>query len=253
VGRVCFWNGGSVWIGRQSGKAGRHAHHAVQLTLVFDGTVAFRVGSGAWREVAAAIVAPDRPHEFDGHGRTVAQIFVEPESIAGRALAARAAEVIAPVEDAERARAMIPLREAFEGGAPEGAVAAAARQAIAVIARAPTLPEAIDPRVRAVLDRIRSTPGDAFTLPGVAAASALSPGRFRHLFVAQVGTSFRAFLLWARINHAIRLAMEGASWTHAAHEAGFADSSHLTRTFRRMFGVAPRMLVQEPSAAARGA
>jgi AraC-like DNA-binding protein len=33
--------------------------------------------------------------------------------------------------------------------------------------------------------------------------------------------------------------MGGASWTDAAHEAGFADSSHLTRTHRRMFGIEP--------------
>ena len=33
--------------------------------------------------------------------------------------------------------------------------------------------------------------------------------------------------------------MNGASWTGAAHEAGFADSAHLTRTFVRMFGINP--------------
>jgi AraC-like DNA-binding protein len=34
----------------------------------------------------------------------------------------------------------------------------------------------------------------------------------------------------------------GGSLTDAAHEAGFADSAHLSRTFRRMFGVAPSSL-----------
>jgi AraC-like DNA-binding protein len=31
----------------------------------------------------------------------------------------------------------------------------------------------------------------------------------------------------------------GASLTTAAHAAGFTDSSHLSNTFRRMFGLSP--------------
>jgi AraC-like DNA-binding protein len=33
--------------------------------------------------------------------------------------------------------------------------------------------------------------------------------------------------------------MRGESLSSAAHTAGFADSAHLTRTSRRMFGIAP--------------
>ena len=73
----------------------------------------------------------------------------------------------------------------------------------------------------------------------------LSPSRFRHLFVAQTGVSFRAYLLWARVETAVAAAMAGKSWTAAAHDAGFADSAHLSRTCRRMFGIAPAALVRE--------
>jgi AraC-like DNA-binding protein len=79
----------------------------------------------------------------------------------------------------------------------------------------------------------------------VAAAVALSESRFRHLFVAETGSSFRAYLLWLRINLAIQAVMSGATWTDAAHEAGFADSAHLTRTHKRMFGIEPRALRPE--------
>lgn len=39
--------------------------------------------------------------------------------------------------------------------------------------------------------------------------------------------------------------MEGRSWTKVAHEAGFADSAHLSHTFRRIFGISPAMLIRE--------
>jgi AraC-like DNA-binding protein len=41
--------------------------------------------------------------------------------------------------------------------------------------------------------------------------------------------------------------MAGSSWTEAAQQAGFADSAHLSRTCRRMFGIAPSMLLPEPA------
>jgi len=31
-----------------------------------------------------------------------------------------------------------------------------------------------------------------------------------------------------------------------AHAAGFADSAHLSRTFRRMFGISPNMIIRDP-------
>lgn len=75
------------------------------------------------------------------------------------------------------------------------------------------------------------------SLPEAASAACLSPSRARHLFVAQTGLPFRAYVLWLRIQRAVQLYAAGASLTDAAHEAGFADSAHLSRTFRRTFGL----------------
>ena len=41
---------------------------------------------------------------------------------------------------------------------------------------------------------------------------------------------------------AVEAIAAGVSLTEAAHEAGFADSAHFSRTFRRMFGVAAAAL-----------
>lgn len=65
----------------------------------------------------------------------------------------------------------------------------------------------------------------------------LSSSRARHLFVEQTGLPFRSYLLWLRITKAVRIMSAGSSLTEAAHEAGFADSAHFSRTFRRMFGI----------------
>ena len=58
-----------------------------------------------------------------------------------------------------------------------------------------------------------------------------------------VGRS-RRYLLWLRLQDAVRELAAGAPATDAAHAAGFADSAHLSRTFRRMFGITPSDLAR---------
>ena len=58
----------------------------------------------------------------------------------------------------------------------------------------------------------------------------------------ETGRTYRGYV---RINRAVVEMMDGSSWTTAAHETGFADSVHLSRTFRRIFGVSPAMLIKE--------
>ena len=135
------------------------------------------------------------------------------------------------------------LGDALHTDAKADEMIAAARAATLLLAGVAAPIANGDGRVDKAIAHIRSHIADPITLGEAAAAAALSPGRFRHLFVAQTGTSFRAYVLWTRLNVAIQFAMAGRSWTEAAHAAGFADSAHLTRTFRRMFGMNPAALV----------
>ena len=108
------------------------------------------------------------------------------------------------------------------------------------------VPDPVSSGIETVIARLSQTGGAPMSLAEAAALVHLSPSRFRHLFVAETGTTFRAYALWVRIQHAIVAMMAGRSWTDAAHAAGFADSAHLNRTFRRMFGISPNMLVRGP-------
>jgi AraC family transcriptional regulator len=65
----------------------------------------------------------------------------------------------------------------------------------------------------------------------------LSESRLRHLFVEQTGIPFKTYLLWLRLISALDHYARGNSLTQAAHAAGFSDSAHFSRTFRRTFGL----------------
>ena len=243
-GRVLVWQGGSAWISRATGQADAHAHHAIQITLAQARPVRLQDATQAgWRESHAAIVMPDQPHRFDGCGQDVALLFVEPETTVGRALIARFGRApLSTLDDPAVREGADALLGAFAAGADDAALMRHARGIIDGLAG--PLPGAapVDPRVTAATEWIRQRLGERISLDQAAAVAHLSPGRFRHLFVAQTGISFRAYLLWTRVSHAVAAGLAGGSWTDAAQQAGFADSAHLSRTCRRMFGIAPTML-----------
>jgi AraC-like DNA-binding protein len=74
----------------------------------------------------------------------------------------------------------------------------------------------------------------------VASKLALSESRFLHLFSEELGISWRPYLLWRRIICAVQAIINNSSATDAAHLAGFSDSAHLSRTFRKNFGMTIR-------------
>ena len=243
-GQLLLWRGGSAWLGRETGQAGAHAHHAIQVTLAPRHAVRFRSDASApWLEAPAVMVLPHHPHAFDGLGSEVVMLFVEPETIAGRALIARAAgNGLSTIADPSALRQADALLQACVAGADDAALMRGALALMERLAGHAPAPAAIDRRITVALDWIHAHLDAPISLGQAAAVAYLSPSRFRHLFVAQTGISFRAYLLWSRVRSAIAQGLAGGSWTEAAQQAGFADSAHLSRTCRRMFGIAPTAL-----------
>jgi AraC-like DNA-binding protein len=242
TGRIYFWQGGSLWIGQGRGRTEWHEHHAHQLTVAPAGTFRFRTEQeGKWESYEGALVPSHCTHQFEIDGVAMAHLFVEPESRAGRALTERfGASAVSQLSAADGRAAARALFEVFRSTPARERMVAAAAEAVAALSGATTEPDhALDHRLARALEYIRMNVRNPIALGDVAAAVALSESRFRHLFVAATGSSFRAYLLWLRINLAIEAVMAGASWTAAAHEAGFADSAHLTRTHKRVFGIEP--------------
>lgn len=241
IGRVVFWEGGSLWLALITGGNALHRHHALQISLPLTGHVRFRRSPGEdWLSYPGALITPDVPHAFDAPGQVVANILFEPESAAGRALLARYPEAgIHALPPDEAAGLAAPLVGAHAANADDAALVDHARDVIARLSGVAAQAVVADRRVATAIRYIRAHLDEPITLPVLARASGLSPGRLRHLFVAETGVSTKAFILWERLNRALALGFGGMPWTEAAHATNFSDSAHLTRTCRRMFGMAP--------------
>jgi AraC family transcriptional regulator len=241
IGRVVFWEGGSLWLALITGGNSLHLHHAVQISLPFTGLVRFRRSqSTEWMDYSGAVITPDLPHAFDAPRSVVANILFEPECAAGRALLDRYREQgIAALPEHVASRLVAPLAKAYTNDASDAELIRLAQDAIAELSGVARPAGATDPRVLRAIAHIRGHLREPISLSSIADAVGLSPGRLRHLFVDETGVSCKAFILWERLNVALALGFGGTSWTEAAHAANFADSAHLSRTCRRMFGLAP--------------
>lgn len=242
TGRIVSWESGNLWlmstVSSAAQKTSPHAHHAIQVTIGLDGSFAFEAAGHVVRGAAVAI-APHTRHTFELKG-SVAHLFFEPDGPLGRAALARlfSGGNVVPVPAELVTDATTALQASRTGRRVADFELIELGRSLVSGLSGHMSPAPTDFRVQRMIAWVESQRGETVGLKAAAAAVGLSPGRARHVFVEQTGMPFRAFLLWRRLNRALELYAGRRPLTEAAHAAGFADSAHLSRTFRRMFGVA---------------
>ena len=98
-------------------------------------------------------------------------------------------------------------------------------------------PQPCDPRIRMLRELVRKRP--ACSLEDMAGELNVSYTTASHLFSRAMGVSLRSYQLWVKAVRAAGRMVVGARLTDIAHEVGFTDSAHLSRTWRRTYGFAP--------------
>lgn len=96
-----------------------------------------------------------------------------------------------------------------------------------------------DSRISKILNWINSEQKLTKSIKQIADSISLSESRLQHLFKKEVGIPIRRYMLWRKLKHVVYGVTKGQSLTDAAHESGFSDSAHFSRTFRSMFGISP--------------
>ena len=237
-GRIFLSVGRALYLG-PAGDTTQHAHHAAQVCVALDASLRLRHENGPWREYDGVVISPDVPHQLDGGRGDLALFYVEPEGRHGRRRSRTEGEGVRPLQEATimNVRAAT-ARIAMHPPAPARLVEVfEVLMASAGLARDPS--ERPDNRIERALEQLRESPRRRETMPEVARRVGLSPSRFRHLFRRDVGMSAQSYVVWLRIYEACASLAQGSSLSEAAHDAGFSDAAHFTRTFRRTFGLAP--------------
>ena len=147
----------------------------------------------------------------------------------------------APPTKPELARAVWTVAELTRSGQRSGEVAVALSTIGAALG--PTTTSASSHAEPSAVLRTRrylqSHASDRVNLRHLAGLAGVSEGHLVRLFHAWVGVPPHTYLLQLRVSAARELLADGVPCGATALQAGFADSSHLTRLFRRILGFTP--------------
>jgi AraC family transcriptional regulator len=212
----------------------RHRHHAAQIAFGLDGPVIFESPHTGVHRADMLLISPNTPHAHPAFG-PLAFLYLWPESTEWVNFPGQKNGGVVPLPFNLQLRSIARSAAAGDAAAAQSLVA----HLIGRSARNVLSDDALVSRAVTLINRSLDGP---ITLAAVAKAMHRSPSRFAHRFSAATGLPLRRYVLWCRLRAATAAAMRGLSLTEAAHIAGFADSAHLSRTFRAAFGVTPSLL-----------
>jgi AraC-like DNA-binding protein len=222
-----------------------HRHFTASLCFSPDGEFRVRAdGTAGWQSYRGLLVAPNVEQEMDARGCLMAILQIDPETDAYARIAHRFDKhgKLHALPDELTASLAAHLAELL-GREPFDPIELWER-VVASLEDPTGARRSLDPRIQKVLDILKQDFLAAPTAGALAEKIGLSEGRLIHLFSEQMGLPLRRYVLWLRLRDVLLSLAEGASLTEAAHAAGFADSAHMSRTFRDMFGVRPSLFLK---------
>jgi AraC-like DNA-binding protein len=232
-----FWYGRALFMGQSTDTAVHH-HYAIQIVIGLNQPFGLHFSNRRYK-YRAAMIGANQTHQLDGRGDWQAILLVDPETELAQQLDHE------HLQDGN----IIALNEAFPEAVFKKLSDFVSRErscqeaeelcgcVIDALIKTPVPRKKINPKILQVVDYLDKLPRKRVSIEDIADNVYLSESRIIHLFKEQMGIPIRRYLLWLRVIEAIKEIFQGVSFTTAAHEAGFSDSAHLSRTFKQMFGI----------------
>ncbi len=246
--RYFLQQGQILYIGR-GGISDIHQHHMIQLGISLDRPIKIRHSpTEKYHLFQNFVIDSNVRHKVVAAGKLpVIFLWIDPESKIGHHLQQTPLNKTQATEiDPQKMDPILPIltQTVFEAISCHQAEVLTRTILQTIVPTTNVQLTSLDPRVQQTIEIIKEQQkqDDKSSLEQLAAAVYLSPSRLMHLFREQLGLPIRRYILWQRMLNALQEMAQGGSLTEAAHNAGFADSAHMTRTFRMMFGIAPSEL-----------
>ena len=200
-------------------------------------TIRIRIDGGDWVSTEMAVVPPYVSHQVLSDARLINVLNIEAETLDSEALPPElrgrgAVSAPAFVQLVQRRQ-----RELLQQGQAVDLLKLGFDQ---VFFGAALAPRRIDPRIAAVLERIKRDPSAPAIAQECAAMAHLSFSRFLHLFKQEVGAPFRSFRTWKRARSLLHYVNRETNLAHVALDTGYPDSTHFSHSIRQVYGLKPR-------------
>lgn len=243
-GFIYYWYGSSMLL-LKALRSEMHRHYPVEIYIGLDDDFEINFGDG-WNECRAVVIDSNQPHQLVGGGGCLALFLLDPNFYNLNKIQK---EIFSDKKYFEPDSDLIfSLIEKINRYKAYPRTCSDAKNLTAELVfslfNLDSYNKEIDLRIKILLNILEDIPEKKISSQELAQSVSLSESRLAHLFKEQTGTPIRRYLLWLRLREAIKIILKGESFTTAAHESGFSDSAHLSRTYRQMFGISPSNLVK---------
>lgn len=233
-------DGLAVYYGHEI-KTKLHKHHALEIAMAFEKPFLISSNKSEFKKSSFSIISAGIPHQF--YGQDDLYIFIFFDTAFSYALQIEDKLKLNEYGILNYSESDINyIRTKFSDwvntdGSADEKIHIAINCLIELLTCSVVKEKFIEQRINKAVKFIQASLNEELSMDSIAAKVFLSESRFAHLFKEQIGIPFRRYILWCRIQAAVKAIAEGQTFTEAACEAGFADVAHLSRTFTAMFGV----------------
>lgn len=218
---------GIIGFSQKNYQTKRHSHFYMELVFPLSGNLSIKTDNAEYRNVRSVLINCNIPHIFDCSIGECQLYFVDPTSFIGNQLMNDYLRL-----NKDIAVNQLPSVDYFSG------------IYLSVLDNKSTVLK--DERVRVCMDWIDFNYSlENINISKLSEVAFLSESRLSHLFKEHVGCSVHQYILWRKMEEAIKFSLKGATLTECAHYSGFADSSHFNRTFKNMFGIYPYFVLKK--------
>lgn len=215
----------------------QHEHHYIQLTIALENQFDLEIMDNN-QSYKGVIINSDYNHKLNGENCNKLLVLISPESEEGirikEILLKEQSLYLVREEEIDHIRELI--KDFLSLIEEERNVEELYENIMRTFIKDIRINRNLDSRVQYLIDFMRNSEELNIPVKHMAKLVYLSESRLIHLFKEEIGIPIRQYILWIRIQKALRLMYNNYNLTEAAYSSGFSDSAHLSRTFRRMFG-----------------
>jgi AraC-like DNA-binding protein len=234
-----FYFGERILLGCSGLVAEAHSHYAVSILLSVD--IPFEVidKKGSKLICEALLIPPNYYHTLNAQSSDMVVLQFDPKSNDYESFKWKVANQPIYFQQEDYASLLPELRLLLSGDLECESALVLYFHILKCFGATDSKQTKDDLRIKTALRLIEERLPESLRVIDLATQIGISEDRFMHWFKDQFGIPLRQYLLWRRLHIAARLLQKGTNLTEAAHAAGFSDQSHLSKTFRKMFGVPP--------------
>lgn len=221
-----------------------HKHFAIQLSISSEKDIIIKKGAAVIYRLKDVLIKSNVVHEIDCSSQQLL-LLIDPASSLGHYLNQLTTKTISSF-DLPLAAILRTILENIitEKSSFEKSVIQIKKNLDKINCQCKSQSHFNDDRIQTAINYLELNYNSVIPVEEIASICFLSPSRFLHLFKEKTGITYRRVQLWNKIKRSFK-SLPHQTITETAHQYGFSDSAHYSKTFKQNFGFPPNFFLRK--------